>query len=345
MKALQKTRPAFGLEFRELPPPEAPAPGEVIVSVGATGVCGTDVHIYEWTGGYEIMTKAMPVTIGHEFAGTVAAVGPGVRGIAEGALVAVRPSVVCGHCAACAAGDSDVCTNRTGIGVTRDGALAPLVRVPAENCIVVPDPLDVDIVALAEPMTVCAEAVDTGGVKAGDRVLVLGPGNIGQGAALFARAAGAAQIVIVGKDDAPRLDGLREMGFADTVDVGERTLQEALAGYLAQGKFDVVIEATGAPPLVQQGLDVLRKRGVLAVVGIHPKPVSVNLTRLVRDHQQIRGSYRSPVATWPRVLRFLAENADLVRRMISHRLPLERAVEGLELSRSKAASKVMIVQP
>ena len=92
-------------------------------------------------------------------------------------------------------------------------------------------------------------------------------------------------------------------------------------------------------------MNVLRKHGVLVAVGIHPQPVSVNLTRLVRDHQQIRGSYRAPVATWPRVVRFLADNVGLVRQMISHRLPLERAVEGLELSRSKAASKVMIVQP
>ena len=78
MIALQKIQPAFGLEYRDVPQPAAPAPGEVIVAVGATGVCGTDVHIYEWTGGYAIMQKAMPVTIGHEFAGTIAAVGAGV---------------------------------------------------------------------------------------------------------------------------------------------------------------------------------------------------------------------------------------------------------------------------
>ena len=345
MKALQKTRPAFGLELRDLPAPGSPGPGEVIVAVGATGVCGTDVHIYEWTPGYEIMTKAMPVTLGHEFAGTVAAVGPGVEGIAAGAVVAVRPSIVCGRCAACVAGNSDACTQRVGMGVTRNGGLQPLVIAPAENCVVVPGALDVEIAALAEPMTVCAEAVDTGEVRPGDRVLVLGPGNIGQGIALFARAAGAAEIVIVGKDDAPRLECLRRMGFDGTVDVGERTLAEALAPYLAQGRFDVVFEATGVPAIVQQGLNVLRKRGVLVVVGIHPKPVSVNLTRLVRDHQQIRGSYRAPVTTWPRVLQFLGENVELVRQMISHRLPLEKAVEGLELSRSKGASKVMIVQP
>lgn len=343
MKALQKTRPAFGLELRDLPAPAAPGPGEVVVKVGATGVCGTDVHIYEWTGGYEIMTKAMPVTIGHEFAGTVAAVGPGVE-IAAGALVAVRPSIVCGRCAACAAGNGDACTQRVGMGVTRNGGLQPLVLVPAANCVVVPGVLDVEVAALAEPMTVCAEAVDTGGVRAGDRVLVLGPGNIGQGVALFARAAGAAEVVIAGKDDAPRLECLRRMGFTDVVDVGGGTLEEALAPYLARGKFDVVIEATGVPPIVQQGLNVLRKRGVLVVVGIHPAPVSVNLTRLVRDHQQIRGSYRAPVSTWGCVLQFLAENTALARQMISHRLPLERAIEGLELSRSKGATKVMIVQ-
>jgi threonine 3-dehydrogenase len=343
MKAMQKVAPAFGLEYRDVPTP-TPESGEVLVAVGATGVCGTDVHIYEWTGGYEIMRRAMPVTIGHEFAGTVAAVGPGVAGIDEGIRVAVRPSVVCGRCDRCLAGDSDNCTNRKGIGVTRDGALAPFVRVPAENCVVVPPTLNIEIAALAEPMTVCAEAVDTGEVKPGDRVLVLGPGNIGQGSALFARAAGAAQVVIVGKDDPARLESLRQMGFADTVDLEGRTFEEALAPYIAERKFDVVIEATGVPPVVQQGLNVLKKRGIMVIVGIHPQPVSINLTKLVREHQHIRGSYRAPLATWPRVVEFLASHTELARGMITHRVRLDRAIEGLELSRTKSASKVMVVQ-
>ncbi len=317
MKALQKTRPSFGLELREVAAPGSPGSGEVIVAVGATGVCGTDIHIYEWTPGYEAMTKSMPVTLGHEFSGTVAAVGSDVQGIDHGALVAVRPSVVCGRCPACVTGNSEGCTHRSGIGVTRDGALAERVSVPAENCIVVQRGLDVEVVALAEPMTVSAEAVDTGEVREGDRVLVLGPGNIGQGVALFARQAGAAEIVIVGQDDAPRLTVMREMG--------------------------VVIEATGAPAVVQQALDVLKKRGILVIAGIHPESASVNLTRLVRDQQQIRGSYRASLATWTRVIEFLKGNADLVRRMITHRVPLARALEGFELARNRAASKVLIV--
>jgi threonine 3-dehydrogenase len=343
MKALQKTHPAFGLELRDVAQPELPGAGEVIVEVQATGLCGTDLHIYEWTSGYEAMTKAMPVTLGHEFSGTIAAVGPGVQGMPIGALVAVRPSVVCGRCPACLAGNADACANRKGIGVTRDGGLAKLVSVPGENCIVVPAGLDADVVALTEPMTVSAEAVNTGEVRKGDRVLVLGPGNIGQGAALFAREAGAAQVVVVGKDDALRLDVLRHMGFSDTVDLGERTLADALASYLTHGKFDVVVEATGVPAVVQQGLDVLRKRGILVACGIHPRPVSVNLTRLVRDQQQIRGSYRAPLTTWSRVIAFLSQHAELVRHMITHKVPLERALDGFELARNKAASKVLIV--
>src|SRR5437870_873920 len=232
MKALQKTRPSFGLEWRDVAAPEPSGPDEVVVAVGATGLCGTDVHIYEWTPEYEAMTKAMPVTLGHEFSGTVAAVGSDVQGIEPGVLVAVRPSVVCGRCPACLSGNADGCTHRSGIGVTRDGALAERVSVPAKNCIVVQQGLDVEIVSLAEPMTVSAEAVDTGEVRAGDRVLVLGPGNIGQGVALFARHAGAAEIVVVGQDDAPRLRVVRDMGFSDAIDVGERTLRDALAPHL-----------------------------------------------------------------------------------------------------------------
>jgi threonine 3-dehydrogenase len=343
MQALQKTAPAFGLELRDVPPPPPPGPGEVTVAVAAAGVCGTDVHIYEWTPWYEAMTQAMPVTLGHEFSGTIAAVGPDVRELAVGAVVAVRPSVVCGRCAACAAGDSDGCTQRKGMGVTRDGGLASHVNVPADNCIPAPLDMDADLVALTEPMTVSAEAVDTAEVVAGDRVLVLGPGNIGQGAALFARAAGAAQVVVVGKDDAPRLRVLNRMGFEDTVDSGSRPLAEALAPYLTQGKFDVVIEATGVPEVVPQALDVLRKRGILVVAGIHPRAASIDLTRLVREHQQIRGTYRALIATWARVIDFLGHNADLVRNMISHRVPLARALDGFALARNKAASKVLIV--
>ncbi len=116
-----------------------------------------------------------------------------------------------------------------------------------------------------------------------------------------------------------------------------------MAPYLTTARFDVVIEATGVPAVVQEGLGVLRKRGVLVVCGIHPRPASIDLTRLVREHQQIRGSYRSPVSTWPRVVDFLTQHTELARRMITHRLPLADALAGFELARQKAASKLIIL--
>ncbi|HVO88000.1 MAG TPA: alcohol dehydrogenase catalytic domain-containing protein [Casimicrobiaceae bacterium] len=343
MYALQKTRPSFGVELRDVPQPRAPGSGEALVAVGAAGLCGTDLHIYEWTPGYEGMTRAMPVTLGHEFAGSIAEVGAGVDGLVPGALVAVRPSVTCGRCEACVAGRDDDCTHRTGLGVTRDGGLASHVVVPATNCVLVPGDLDAEIAALTEPMTVCAEAVATGEVHAGARVLVIGPGNIGQGIALFAREAGAAQVVIAGRDDGLRLQVLRHMGFADTVDTRDAPLSQALAPYLAQGLFDVVFEATGVPQVVAAALSVLRKRGVVVIAGIHPAPVTFDATRLVRAHQQIRGSYRAPPATWPRVIDFLGRHRDVVRRMITHKLPLDRAPEAFELARQRQASKVLVV--
>jgi threonine 3-dehydrogenase len=330
------------VELCDVAVPAAPAADEVIVAVGAAGLCGTDVHIYEWTPGYESMAGAMPVTLGHEFAGTIAATGSAVRDLPSGSIVAVRPSVTCGRCAACHAGREDDCTQRSGLGVTRNGGLARYACVPARNCVPVPADVDVHLAALTEPMTVAAEVVDTGGVQPGDRVLVLGPGNIGQGAALFAREAGAAHVVVVGRDDGPRLGVLRKMGFADTVDTADAGLEQALAAYLASGKFDVVIEATGVPSVVQAGLDVLRKHGVLVIAGIHPTPVTFDATRLVRAHQQIRGSYRAPLATWNRVIDFVRRERETMRHMITHTLPLAQALEAFELARTRSASKVLI---
>ncbi|WP_332745698.1 zinc-dependent alcohol dehydrogenase [Hydrogenophaga sp.] len=343
MKSLRKPAPGPGLELHESKP-AAPGPGEVLIRVKATGVCGTDLHIDEWTPSYHFMTSALPVTIGHEFSGEVASWGEGVTGLAPGQLVTVRPSVVCGRCAACRARDFDACTTRQGIGVMRHGAFADWVVVPARNCVPVPAGMDPLVAALAEPLSVSLEAVRTGGVKAGDRVLVLGPGNIGQGIALFAREAGAAQVVVAGHGDAPRMAVLRRLGFDDLVDVADIGLEKGLAPYLDAGHFDVVIEATGASAVVAPALKVLKSHGVLVITGIHAAPVAIDLTALVRRHQTLRGSYRSPESAWPDVVAFMGRHQALLRHMITHRVPLSRAGEGFALARNRTATKVM-VQP
>lgn len=341
MKSLRKFGPGHGLELQDTDCP-VPGPGEVLLRVKSTGVCGTDLHIDEWTSSYHFMTPALPVTIGHEFSAEVFTLGDAVQGLAPGQLVTVRPSVVCGACAACLAGNFDACVSRCGIGVMRNGAFAEWVLVPARNCVPIPAGVDEAIAALAEPLTVSLEAVRTGGVKPGDRVLVLGPGNIGQGIALFARAAGASLVVVAGHGDAPRLAVLRQMGFADLVDFVESGMEQGLAPYLSAGKFDVVIEATGAAAVIEPALQALKAHGVLVITGIHAAPVPINLTALVRQHQEIRGSYRAPEKAWPEVVAFMREHQATLAHMITHRFPLSQARDGFTLARNKLATKVMI---
>lgn len=344
MLALQKTEAAPGLSLREVAEPGLPQPGEVVLAIEATGVCGTDIHIAHWTPGYESMTSAMPVTIGHETCGRVLRAGEGVDPALIGRRVTVRPSVLCHACPACVRGDEDNCTGRRGVGIGRDGAFAPFLTVLAENCVPVPDGMAAEIAALTEPLTVCHEAVDTAGLKGGERVLILGPGSIGQGIALFAEAAGAGEIVIVGRDDAARLQRLNALGFPNTVDSAGTSLSAALAPWLQTGGFDVILEATGAPSVIPEALSVLAKRGTLVVVGIHPAPAQVDLTALVRNHQTIRGSYRAPIATWTEVLTFLDRNAERVARMISHHFPMAEADRAVAEAGGKKASKVMVLQ-
>lgn len=341
MLALRKTQPAPGLVLANVPEP-VPAPGEVLVAVEAAGICGTDVHIADWTAGYESMTAGMPVTIGHEFAGRIAAVGEGALGVSPGELVTVRPSTVCGRCAACTAGDPDACTGRRGIGIGRDGAFAKLVRVPALNCVAVPPSLDPELAAMTEPLSVSLHAVDLAQVRAGQRVLVLGPGPIGLGIAMFAAAAGA-EVVLVGHNDAARLAVARTLGPILALDLAGTDLPAILAAHGQDQPFHAVIEAAGVASAVQDGLTRLRKGGAFIVAGIHARPAPIDLTRLVRMEQTIYGAYRAPIADWSRVLAFMVRNAETVRCMITHRLPLEDALGGFELSHRREAAKVILL--
>jgi threonine dehydrogenase-like Zn-dependent dehydrogenase len=344
MRALRKTVAGPGVQLQDVAAPPAPGAGEVRLRVCAAGVCGTDLHIADWTASYHFVASALPVTLGHELSGRVEALGAGVTGLAPGSLVAVRPSVVCGTCAACRSGRPEACTQRRGIGVTRDGGFAPWVTVPARNCEPVPEDVGAEVAAMTEPLTVSHEAVRSGEVAPGDRVLVLGPGNIGVGIAVFARAAGAAQVVIAGRDDADRLAVATRMGFTDVVDTKGQDLRAALAPWVAGGKFDVVFEATGAAAVIEPALSVLAVRGTLVIVGIHPQPVPIDLTALVRQHHTVRGSYRAPESAWPEVLAFMRREHATLRHMVTHRVALRDAEAAFALAHRRRATKV-VVQP
>ena len=337
MQALQKTRAAAGLELVDVPRPSVePSSDDVLVQVLATGICGSDLHVDDWTPSYAFMAPSLPVTIGHEFVG-VARSGP-----LAGQRVVVRPSVTCGVCAACAQGRHDACERRRGIGMTRDGAFAPWVRVPLRNCVPVPAGLSDEMAALAEPLTISMQALRIAGDVAGLRVLVMGPGTIGQGIAALARRAGASQVVVSGFDDAARFNALRTMGFDALVDVQAQSLAEGARAYTDGAPFDIVFEATGVPETITEALALLRRNGIVVVTGIHARPLALDLTPLVRNQQQLRGSFRPPESDWPLALSLLAEMDAVLRPMVSHVLPLSQAREGFALAHGKQASKVLL---
>lgn len=337
MLALRKTAAAPGLSLEEVPRAHPPAPGDVVVQVAAAGICGSDVHAYEWSGGYAFMASHLPLVMGHEFAGSLIRAGTGT-GFREGDRIACIPFIPCGHCGPCRGGLPRECERRGTVGLTCDGGFAAEVRIPARCAIRLPDAVDMELGALAEPLGVGLEAVLLAEVKPGDRVLVLGPGTIGQALALAARQAGAAEVVVTGRDDAPRFAVLRALGFTRLVDRAVAPLAE-----LVQGGFDVVLEATGMPATITEALPLLKGGGVCCVVGIHAGALSLPLTEFVRRRLQLRASHGAARPTWDRVLALLAANPERYRPMITHRLPLGLGLEGFELARQRSASKVILI--
>lgn len=343
MLALRKTRDDAGLELREVAAPPPPGPGEVLIEVAATGICGSDLSIDSWGASYSsFMASALPVTLGHEFSGRVTAVGEGVARPAVGDRVVVNPAVACGACAACRDDDPVGCLDRQAIGMVQDGAFARLVTVPARYAYPLPDAVPLELGALVEPLSVGAHALGVAGMQPGDRVLVFGPGPIGQGVAVLASALGAAEVAVVGMRDAVRFETLRALGFTHLFDMAEPGAAERLK-LLAGTGFDIVVDAAGVASVIDQGLALLRPLGVLAVAGMGEPPATFDVMKLVKNRLQIRGVSRIPPEAWDVVLGAMAADPEAFVPLITYRLPLSQAIEAFALCRAGEASKVLLI--
>jgi threonine 3-dehydrogenase len=337
MQALRKIRAADGGEPVDMPIPEPLSPDEVLVRVIAAGLSGSDLLVDEWTPSQAFMTEGLPVTLGHEFVGRVE------TGPQRGQRVVVRPSVTCGRCIACVQGRHDDCQHRSSIDLMRDGTFDPWVRVPLRNCVPIPPTLSDELAALAEPMSIAMQALRVAGPVRGLRVLVMGPGLIGQGIAVLARRAGAAQVVVSGFGDAAHFGVLRRMGFEAVIDLSEGDLATLAEPHTGGAEFDLVIEATGVPETIHDALPLLRRNGVVVATGIHARPLSLDLTRLVRRQHQVRGSFRPAEADWAQTLLLLGELAGVIGPMVSHVLPLPQAGGGrAEQAYGSLAGKMLL---
>lgn len=343
MLALRKLAPVPGLGLDEVDEPRDLQPDEVLIEVAAVGICGSDLHVYDWGDNYEFMRARLPLTLGHEFSGRVVNTGSAVTNSTVGDLVTVIPSTSCMKCENCLAGYPQRCRHRRTVGLTRDGAFAQYVRVPAVSCIRLPDNIDMTLAALMEPLSVGDNAAQIGGVSMGDTVVVLGPGTIGQAIARCARWRGASQVIVVGKGDALRLRTALSIGATHTIDLNDQPdLSSAVMAITGNRLIDVVLEATGRASSIGDGLALLRKEGVLVCAGIHAEQAAFDVTSLVRNRHQIRGAHASRRASWHAVADRIAREPESIRAMVSREMPLSDGLAGFELCRNREVSKVIL---
>ncbi len=345
MKALVKVALGKGnLELRELPKPAA-GPGEVVMRVAATGVCGTDLHVED--NEYVVVP---PVTIGHETSGRIVEIGAGVSGIAVGDRVTAMTTMwSCGACDHCLAGELNRCPKRHGLGAQANGAFATYLRLPAANALPLPENVPDVPASLTEPLACCTRAVleiaQLGSIAASDDapVVVSGPGPIGLLCAQVARAAGHRVIILGTSADAARFAIAGALGFAERIDVTATDPVSTINEITHSRGVPVVIEAAGAAPSLATAIELVRRGGLIVQVGLYGKPVPVPVDRLVIREVTLRGSFASTPSSWRSALDLMATGAVDLAPLISQVLPLEDWATGFATARAKAAGKVVLI--
>ncbi len=341
MKSIVKTKRAPGIEVLELPPPKI-GPTDILVRVAAGSLCGSDVHIYEWTPSYSFMS--LPIILGHEFSGQVVEVGSEVHHVQVGDRVSSLPVMACGCCANCRTGRSSACTGRLSPGMGTDGFFAEYGRLTtAAELFKLPESISYETAALLEPFAVSLNAVDLSGFKIGQKTAILGPGPIGLFALQVLRAAGAATIMMVGAGgDAKRLEMAERLGADLCLNVNREDPVKR-AKEISLGGLDIIFEATGNPASITQALGMIRNGGKVVLIGIHSGPATFDPTHLVRNSKSIIGAYTYTVETWKRAITLFSNGSIHPEAIISHRLPLDAADEGFQLAVRKEAVKVLFI--
>ncbi|MET3899555.1 L-idonate 5-dehydrogenase [Devosia sp. UYZn731] len=278
----------------ELVPTPIPGPGEVLVRVRRAGICGSDIH-YFVHGRVGSFVPKRPFILGHEIAGEVAELGPGVDAALGGRRVAVDPSIPCGACAFCREGRYNLCINMRFYGSASadphvDGGFAEYVLAPAANCHVLPDGIGWAQAAMTEPLSVAVHAVMRSGGVAGKSVLVTGGGAIGQLTALAARAFGASTVVLADIAAFPR-DLAVQLGADASLDAADPDAVGQGLG-LVPGGFHVVLEASGAPPAVSLAIALARRGGTIVQIGTLPAKVTAPLNTIMARELSYVGSFR-----------------------------------------------------
>ena len=337
MDALIKTAPGVGLELGRVPVPQ-PGPGEVLIKIHKTAICGTDVHIYNWDPWSQEHIKP-PMVIGHEYVGEVAQLGAGVTGLHVGQRVSGEGHITCGHCRNCHTGNIQWCKDTQGVGVDRAGAFAEYVCIPASNVIIIDENLPEDVVAFFDAFGNAAHTALMWDLV-GEDVLITGAGPIGIMAAGICKYAGARRVVITDVNEY-RLDLARKMGADAAVNVSKEDLTAVMSKQGLVEGFDVGLEMSGNGMALNQMIDSMRNGGKIALLGISNKPIPMNMNTLIGKGLTLQGIYGRHLDNWHQMSYMVQGGLD-VSPVITHRFHYTEFEKGFEAMNSGMSGKVIL---
>jgi threonine 3-dehydrogenase len=338
MRALVKAHPREGLWMQRVPVPE-PGPGDVLIKVRKSAICGTDVHIWKWDE-WSAKTVPVPMVVGHEFCGEIVETGAAAVKYRKGQRVSGEGHIVCGTCRNCRAGRGQLCRNTQGVGVNRPGSFAEYLCIPEANVVPLPDDVPDEIGAILDPF---GNAVHTALSfdLVGEDVLVTGAGPIGIMGALVAKKVGARKVVITDLSDY-RIELARQMGLENVVKAGAEDLRAVMARLGMTEGFDVGLEMSGAAPAMRDMIETMNNGGKIALLGIAPTEFAVDWNRIIFKMLQIKGIYgREMFETWYKMIALIQSGLDL-SGLITHRLKIDEYEEGFRAMISGKAGKVVL---
>jgi len=340
MQAVVKAHAAPGIEIREVPVP-SPSPGEVLVRVSAASVCGTDLHIYDWDPWAQGRIHP-PLIPGHEFAGTVAAIGRGVTTVKEGDFVSAEMHVACGKCLQCRTGLAHVCQFVRILGVDADGAFASYAVIPETNIWKLSPAIPHEWASLLDPLGNAVHTVLAGPIAA-TTVVVTGCGAIGLFSIAVAKACGAAKVFAI-EVNAHRRSVAAKMGADLALDPAEVDIPERILQATGGTGVDVLLEMSGHPSAMALGFELLRTGGRASLLGIPSRPVELDFARdIIFKGATVQGiNGRKMFETWFQMEALLAVGKLDLEPVITHRLKLSEFANAMKLLQSGEAIKVVL---
>lgn len=338
IKALVKSAAEPGLWLEDVPMPEIGI-NDVLIQILRTGICGTDIHIYNWDD-WARQTIPVPMVVGHEFVGRIVDVGSNVRDFEIDDIVSGEGHVVCGRCRNCMAGRRHLCKDTQGVGVDRTGAFAEYLSLPQTNVWLHDPAISRDVQAIFDPFGNAVHTALEFDVL-GEDVLVTGAGPIGIMAAAVVRHAGARHVVIT--DVNPfRLKLAEKLGVIHTINVNEQRLADVQKDLNMVEGFDVGLEMSGNSSAFQEMIGNMCHGGKIALLGIPDPSMSIDWNQVVFNMLTIRGIYgREMYETWYKMTSMLQSGLD-ISPVITHRMDYTDFQEGFDVMRSGRSGKVIL---